>query len=300
MSDRPHISVCVCTYKRPDLLKRCLETLCGQDTGGLFTYSVVVVDNDQAESSRDAVAAAAETTKTEIKYVVEPQQNIPMARNTAVASATGDFIVFLDDDELAPSQWLLTLFRAYGNFGVNGVLGPVKPHFDDNTPAWVIEGRFYDRPSYPTGTIIDYKKGRTGNVLLERKIFQGIDQPFRPQFRVGEDQDFFRRMIDKGYAFVWCHEAIAYEIVPPIRWNRKFMWRRALLRGATSLLQPTFGFLDLMKSVTATVAYALILPFALLLGQGRFMNYSIRLCDHLGKVLAAAGVNPVKGAYVTE
>lgn len=300
MLDQPHISVCVCTYKRPELLRRCLDTLSVQETGGLLTYSVVVVDNDDAESGRVAVKSAAAGSKIEIKYVVERQQNIAMARNRAVANATGEFIAFLDDDELAPTEWLATLFRAYRAHSVNGVLGPVKPHFDDGTPSWVIDGRFYDRPSYPTGTVIDWKKGRTGNVLLQRRMFAEIDEPFRPQFRVGEDQDFFRRMIEKGYIFVWCHEAIAYEIVPPIRWSRKFMLRRALLRGANSHLQPTFGFRDVSKSVAAIFAYPLILPFALLLGQGTFMNYSVRLCDHLGKVLAAVGINPIKGAYVTE
>ena len=38
----PHISVCICTYKRPIPLKRLLDSLKQQETGGLFTYSVVV------------------------------------------------------------------------------------------------------------------------------------------------------------------------------------------------------------------------------------------------------------------
>lgn len=41
-----HISVCICTFKRPSLLLRLLKELAGQETQGLFTYSIVVVDND--------------------------------------------------------------------------------------------------------------------------------------------------------------------------------------------------------------------------------------------------------------
>jgi len=37
-TERPHISVCVCTYKRPLLLERLLRELIRQDTGGLFTF----------------------------------------------------------------------------------------------------------------------------------------------------------------------------------------------------------------------------------------------------------------------
>ena len=42
-----HICVCVCTYRRPLPLKRLLLELNRQETGDSFTYSIVVVDNDE-------------------------------------------------------------------------------------------------------------------------------------------------------------------------------------------------------------------------------------------------------------
>jgi len=59
VEERSHISVCICTFKRPQLLKRALEKLGHQRTEDLFSYSVVIVDNDRAESAREAVAACA-------------------------------------------------------------------------------------------------------------------------------------------------------------------------------------------------------------------------------------------------
>src|ERR1051325_8420557 len=88
---------------------------------------------------------------------VEPRQNIALARNMAVANAKGDFIAFIDDDELPGGEWLLTLFSAYQQYGVDGVLGPVKPRFDEPPPKWVVDGRFCERPSYPTGFVIDWR-----------------------------------------------------------------------------------------------------------------------------------------------
>ena len=41
-----HICVCICTFKRPHLLEGLLSRLQTQRTAGLFTYSVLVVDND--------------------------------------------------------------------------------------------------------------------------------------------------------------------------------------------------------------------------------------------------------------
>ncbi len=43
-------------------------------------------------------------------------------------------MAFIDDDERPPDRWLLTLFKAYEKYGVDGVLGPVKPHFDPGAP----------------------------------------------------------------------------------------------------------------------------------------------------------------------
>src|SRR5262249_13059456 len=171
-------------------------------------------------------------------YCVEPQQNIALARNKAFENADGDFVAFIDDDEFPAKYWLLTLFNACNEYGVDGVLGPVNRHFDEEPPGWVMKGKFYERPTSPTGLVIDWRKGRTGNVLLKKRIFAADAQPFKPEFRQGEDQDFFRRMIDNGHVFIWCNEAVAYEVVPPIRWKRTFMLKRALLRGAMEPKNP--------------------------------------------------------------
>ena len=299
-TETAHISVCVCTYRRPDLLVRLLKELRNQETNGLFTYSIVVVDNDRLRSARNVVSDFAAAAPVEVKYRVEPRQNIAMARNMAVANTTGDFVAFIDDDEFPTKRWLLTLLETRNKYDVDGVLGPVKPHFEQMPPQWVVRGKFYERATYPTGLVIDWRKGRTGNVLLKHELFASGPPPFNPEFLTGEDQDFFRRMIEKGHVFIWCDEATAYEVVPPIRWNRIFMLKRAMLSGALSTVQPAFGVLHVLKSLVAVPVYAAGVPFTLLLGQQRFMTCLIKLFDHLGGLLALLGIRPIKEPYVTE
>jgi hypothetical protein len=55
-----------------------------------------------------------------------------------------------------------------------------------------------------------------------------------------------------------------------------------------------------LKSLIAVPVYVVVLPFALLLGHDKFMSILVSLCDHLGKLLATVGINPVKEQYVTE
>jgi len=296
----PHITVCICTFRRPRLLKALLEKLQEQETKGLFTFSVVVADNDSLESGKPTVQEFAILSRIPITYCVQPAQNIALTRNKAIEHTTGDFVAFIDDDELPIKNWLLTLFEAFHKYKVDGVLGPVKPQYEVEAPRWVVKGGFYDRPSYRTGFVIDWRKGRTGNVLLNRKLFLTNEQPFRPDFLTGEDQDFFRRMIDKGHVFVWCHEAMAYEVVPASRWNRSFMLKRALLRGRISLLHGTSRRAEILKSVVAVPAYAMALPFLFMAGQHHFMKYLIKTFDHAGRLLAWLGINPVNEQYITE
>jgi glycosyltransferase involved in cell wall biosynthesis len=294
-----HICVCICTYRRAQLLKRLLEALGSQATDGQFTYSIVVVDNDRLRSAEPVVSDFGRTSSIPVRYFVEPQQNIALARNKAVEHADGNYVAFIDDDEFPTQDWLLTLFGACRRYGVDGVLGPVNPYFDEEPPKWIREGKFWQRPTYPTGTVIDGMKGRTGNVLLKKEVFPAGGGPFRPEFRSGEDQDFFTRMIAEGHVFIWCNEAVAYEVVPPIRWKRRFILRRSLLLGRLSILHQCFGAADLAKSILAVVAYVAILPFAAITGHHRFMTFLSKLAYHSARILACLGIHVVKEPYVT-
>ena len=300
MCNTPHISVCVCTYKRPLPLKRLLTELNLQDTGGLFTYSIVVADNDREQSAESVVIENCLTSKIPVKYCIEPRQSIALARNMVLENAEGKFVALIDDDEFPAEEWLLTLFKTCNEYKADGVLGPVKRHFDEVPPAWILKSQFYYRRSYPTGMRVDWREARTGNVLLRREILIGDAPPFRPEFRAGEDQDFFKRKIEEGRVFIWSEDAVVFEVVPPGRWKRMYLVKKALFRGATSGLQLNSGAAGITKSMIAVPLYAVALPFALLFGQHHFMTLLVKLCDHSGKLLILIGINPIRDQYVTD
>src|SRR6185436_3862815 len=108
----------------------------------------------------------------------------------------------------------------------------------------------------------------------------------------GEDQDFFRRMIESGRVFIWCNEAVAYEITPPIRWNLGFMLRRALFRGEVSIRHRGVKASAVAKSVIALPFYCISLPFLLFVGYHLFVKYLIKVFDHTGRILAFVGFDP--------
>ena len=290
----PQITVCVCTFERPQLLARLLEALEHQCTEDRFGHSVVVTDNDPAQSARATVEQFTRRSRLPVLYATEPRRNIALARNEALRHAGGDFIAFIDDDEFPVDGWLLRMLTTCEQYAAAGVLGPVRPHFEEVPPAWVIKGGFWSRPEYPTGRIMDWEESRTGNVLFRREILPEGGPAFLEVFvNGGEDKDFFMRMTQQGHVFRWCAEGIAHETVPRERWTRTYLLRRALLRGRNILKHPGQKGRLLVKSVVAVPLYTVALPFTLLFGQHVFMKYCIRWCDHAGRLLGAVGLNPV-------
>lgn len=297
MNNKDHISVCICTYKRPGLLARLLRELQNQETDNLFTYSIVVVDNDCNQSAKATASSIQKKSSPDIEYHVEKEQNIALARNKAVKSAKGNLIAFIDDDEFPVNNWISNLFKTLNDCQADGVLGPVKPYFEKEPPKWVVKGKLCERESFKTGTALHNSRyTRTGNILLKKNIFNDEENLFDPVFGKtgGEDVNFFKQMIDKGFAFVWCDEAPVYEIVPSERLRRTYFLKRALLRGVVNAKNVSIISYEMIKSLSASVIYTAGLPVFLLMGQHMFMKYLIKDCDHIGKLLAVFGVKVVK------
>jgi succinoglycan biosynthesis protein ExoM len=289
-----HISVCICTFKRAELLKALLARLENQRTDGQFTYSVVVADNDSMRSAEPVVAAFSSTNQMSVTYCIEPEQNIALARNKALQNAEGNYIAFIDDDEFPANDWLLNLFNTRVSYDVDGVFGPVKPHFEIDPPDWVKKGEFFERPTHATGYRMNWNEARTGNVLFNRNILTDVNTAFRSEFdTAGEDVDFFRRMMGQGHKFVWCNEAVVFEVVPSSRCNRRYLLKRALLRGSNFPKHPTHRLKNATKSLVAVPCYLLALPILAMLGQHVFLKYLIKLFDHASRLLAYLGLRLV-------
>jgi succinoglycan biosynthesis protein ExoM len=286
------ICVCICTYKRPLRLKRLLIEVMNQETAGMFSFSIVVVDNDSEMSAKDVVAEIIDQGNIQIKYCLEARQNIPLARNKAIENARGEFVAFIDDDEMPVKEWLLNLYKTCQEYTADGVLGPIRASFIGVPPAWIVKSKVFEWPSYPTGTTLHWDQTRMGNTLLRKKLFDRKENRFRAEFRHGEDKDLFRRMTAQGHRFIWCNDAPVYELEAPERWRITYHLLRALVRGGVSLKHHSFSRRMILKSGVAFGIYTLSLPLLLVLGKHLFIRYLIKDCDHMGRLMKAVGLDP--------
>lgn len=298
---RDHVSICVCTFHRNQMLERLLRSLKSQETAGLFDFSVVVVDNDASGPARETVTRLRAELGLLLEYDTEPEQTIPAARNRALEIARGNYIGIIDDDEFAPQRWLITLYRTIQRYKVDGGLGPVYPFFSQKPPRWLLRGRFCERPVIRTGVLLDWTQTRTGNVLLKKDVFDKHKIRFDLKWKTsGSDRAFFKEAMSAGCRFIAVEEAPVYETVPPERWRKSYYLKRSLVQGFNTQRNSAAEIHGLsqvyvpLKLAAASGAYMIALPFAACMGSHIFVRCLERGGHHLSRLLGMLGIELIK------
>ncbi|HPA19753.1 MAG TPA: glycosyltransferase family A protein [Verrucomicrobiae bacterium] len=99
MSDGPRISVVVPVFNRAGLLRKAIASALAQS---LVPSEVVVVDDGSTDGSGDV----ARSFGPPVRVIVQRNGGLSLARNAGVAAATGEWIAFLDSDDLWPGDSL--------------------------------------------------------------------------------------------------------------------------------------------------------------------------------------------------
>ncbi|MEZ5873091.1 MAG: glycosyltransferase family A protein [Nitratireductor sp.] len=182
------LSVCICTCRRAKGLDRLLQALSTQIGGD---HEVVVVNDGSHDNSYGEVT---QRHAGLIRYVVhESNEGIAKARKTAALNASGEFLVYIDDDCVPPAWWLDWLqARLDAHPELDIVAGPVLPLPPDSGETFRsrMQGHFGFLPKvYGTGKSMIFP---TANVCIRRQLMMdigmfGFPGPF---FGAGEDTEF--------------------------------------------------------------------------------------------------------------
>lgn len=136
MPDPMKITIAICTWNRSRLLRQTLDSLSKLSVPQEVNWEIIVVDNNSTDDTKAIVENFASSIP--LQYVFEAQQGHSFSRNTAIEHATGDFIIWTDNDVVVETDWLknyLAAFEAYPEAAFFG--GKITPVFENAKPDWL-------------------------------------------------------------------------------------------------------------------------------------------------------------------
>lgn len=310
------IVITVCTRGRPQMLDDCLLSLMRQRVPEGVRAALIVVDNEPRPNNRAGVERRAAAFPFPVHYVHEPQAGLANARNAAVASALtlgADWLAFIDDDETAEADWLMSLYGAAFKHGrrcnlcgktepVDVVAGRVEYDYPPDAAKWRRRGQ-WGNPTKVDGT--ELGSAATNNTLVRAALVRETGARFDAalNFAGGEDTAFFHSLRARGARIVWSAKAIVRETVPWARLTWKGQMRLAyhvsLTLARDSLaFDPGFRASRAARKALQRACGGLIKlvlsPAALILGPGKamhaLMSGSRNLAQAAGVAAALAGV----------
>ncbi len=227
------------TFRRPASLARLLVSLepSLRETGSV---RVVIADNACEAETRSVVERFAERFPDTV-YLPVTQRGISQNRNAMIehfiaAEGAPRWLGFLDDDLVAPANWLGAMLASARANDADAVGGPY--HMATPAKSFVVsQSILVRRPRYASGAIDVFYAG--GNCLLSRRLLETAPPlRFDPAFGLsgGEDYDFFSRAKVRGACFFWCDEALCLEEVPTIRQTKGYVFHRYYSTGCSMSL----------------------------------------------------------------
>jgi glycosyltransferase involved in cell wall biosynthesis len=244
------LSVVIATKDRVAFLERTLDSLAAQREAPPF--EVIVVDNGSRDATSELVTARSTEVAFALLLVRVPQPNRGAARNAGIAAATGDVVVFVDDDVWLPEGFLAAHAAAQRGVFPLVVSGPIV-----NVP---------DYDARPKPTFANYSGAFfcTCNVSVWRTALLAVgafDEGFDLYGWEDTELGLRLRRYDVRRAFAW--PAYLWHIKPPRSETLDVVYAKTVERAtmAARLLRTHGG----LRTKLATGAYGLNLARSMLL-----------------------------------
>jgi len=202
----PLISCVVPVFNGERYLGEALESIFKQSYQSL---EIIVVD----DGSTDGTAAVMDHYAGQVRFLRQANSGTAAARNLGLKAATGEFVAFLDADDLWHTE---KLERQMARFHARPELDYCVAHVQNFWVPELIEEerRFRDHriskalPGYSTGTL-----------LVRRTLFDIVGL-FNPTINHADDTEWFLRAGEHGVAMELLPDVLLYRRLHPTNFSR--------------------------------------------------------------------------------
>jgi GT2 family glycosyltransferase len=254
MTPLPTFSIVVPTYRRPDRLSSCLESLGALDYPR-DRFEVIVVDDSNRSTSRFGQMPEGLNT-INVTLLKQPHAGPAAARNTGAAQARGDYLAFTDDDCMPVTGWLRAIAMQILRTPDHAIAGRTINMLPGNL--------FSSATHLVTDFLQEWHAGHhpdpffaSCNLAVRAKAFRGLGG-FNPGFTLagGEDREFCHRWAMSGGRTTLVPEAVVRHVHPltlrsfwrqHFRYGRgAFLFHRLRARSAGSVRTPLSFYVALV------------------------------------------------------
>jgi len=238
------LTVAVCTWNRAPLLERTLASLFAMQRPRA-EWELIVVDNNSTDDTPATLARW--TTRLPLRVVTERKQGLSHARNAAIDAASGDYILWTDDDVQVSDRWLLAYERAIERHPAVAIFGgPIRPWFEHEPPAWLrawmpeVESAFacrdfgsQERPLHPTECI---PFGANFALRMAEQRSHRFDPSLgrvKEGGTLGEETTVMRALLRAGSTGIWVPDAPVQHWVPAERMSLDYLGTYYRMYGKT-------------------------------------------------------------------
>jgi glycosyltransferase involved in cell wall biosynthesis len=193
----PEVSVLIPTYNRAGHLVQAIESVYAQTHRD---WEIVVVDDGSTDNTPEVVRPYL----ARVKYLRQANQGVSVARNQAFALSAGQYVLFLDSDDILLPHSLATLSQAlHENPGVGVVYS--DGHVVDE--AGEVHGSLSSYRRQPIEDTLGYfiiasPVAGLHSAMVRHDVLLSLDGPFDEEMQGYEDWDLFIRIKAMGYRFM--------------------------------------------------------------------------------------------------
>lgn len=195
------VSVVIPTHLRSHLLRESIASVAAQT---LQPTELLVVDDANDPATQAVVADADARLPFAVRYIPNDAGGVCHSRNKGAEAATGQWVGFLDDDDLWHPPFLERLVGLGEQKRVGLVISGLLHHEDEHSvkPRAQLTGLTADTALLQNGSM-------TGsNFVIDRAAYARVGG-FDPAVTVFNDWDFFVRLLDAGVTYAVDPEPLA-------------------------------------------------------------------------------------------
>ena len=204
MQAAPRVSVIIPTYNHRAFIRRTLDSVFNQT---MQQIEILVINDGSPDDTRDVLAPVVASGR--IQYFEQDNAGQSRARNNGIRRARGEYIAFLDDDDLWPEdklEWQVKYLDEHPDVGVVG--GTLQRIDESDSPG--AQGSFHPTITLETLFVVNpfYSPGQT---LIRADLLNALEG-MNAKIWGADDWDLWFRVVKRARIVMLDRLALYYRI----------------------------------------------------------------------------------------